>query len=50
MLGAFIRATKLISLESVLKAVGDYFKGKLAEKNMAAVKAAHERTVVQPLK
>ena len=50
MLGAFIRATKLISLESVLKAVGGYFKGKLAGKNMAAVKAAYERTVVQPLK
>lgn len=50
MLGAFIRATKLISLESVLKAVGSYFKGKLAEKNMAAVKAAHERTIVQPLR
>jgi len=50
MLGAFIRATKLISLESALKAVGNYFKGNLAEKNMAAVKAAYEQTIVQPLK
>lgn len=47
MLGALSKATGIVSLDSVLKAVGSYFKGKLAEKNVAAVKAAYERTVVQ---
>jgi 2-oxoacid:acceptor oxidoreductase gamma subunit (pyruvate/2-ketoisovalerate family) len=43
MLGALARATKVVSLNSVIKAVEGYFKGKLAEKNIAAVKAAYER-------
>lgn len=44
MLGAFAKATKLVSLDSIVKAVQGYFKNKLAEKNVAAVKAAYERT------
>jgi len=44
MLGAFAKATKLVSLNSVVKAIEGYFGKKLAEKNVAAVRAAYERT------
>ncbi|MEM2907642.1 MAG: pyruvate ferredoxin oxidoreductase subunit gamma [Candidatus Hadarchaeales archaeon] len=43
-LGALARATKLVSLDSLEKAVRGYFGDKLAEKNVAAVRAAYERT------
>jgi len=46
MLGAFAKATKLVSLNSVVKAIEGYFGEKLAEKNVAAVKAAYERTAM----
>jgi pyruvate ferredoxin oxidoreductase gamma subunit len=46
MLGAFARATKLVSLNSVVKVIEGYFGGKLAEKNVAAVKAAYEQTSI----
>jgi len=46
MLGAFAKATKLVSLNSVVKAIEGYFGEKLAEKNIAAVKAAYERTAM----
>lgn len=46
MLGAFARATKLVSLNSVVQVVEGYFGGKLAEKNVAAVKAAYEKTSI----
>jgi 2-oxoacid:acceptor oxidoreductase gamma subunit (pyruvate/2-ketoisovalerate family) len=46
MLGAFAKATGLVSLDSILKVVQDKFKGKLGEKNVAAVKAAYERAAV----
>ena len=46
MLGAFAKATKLVSLNSVVKAIESYFGSKLAEKNVAAVKAAYERTAI----
>jgi 2-oxoisovalerate ferredoxin oxidoreductase gamma subunit len=46
MLGAFARATKLVSLSSVVKVVDGYFGGKLAEKNVAAVEAAYEKTII----
>jgi len=46
MLGAFAKATKLVSLNSLIKAVEGYFGNKLAEKNVAAVKAAYERTSI----
>jgi len=46
MLGAFAKATKLVSLNSVVKAIEGYFGEKLAEKNAAAVRAAYERTAM----
>jgi 2-oxoisovalerate ferredoxin oxidoreductase gamma subunit len=46
MLGAFAKATKLVSLNSVVKVIEGYFGGKLAEKNVAAVKAAYEQTSI----
>jgi len=46
MLGALVRATKLVSLDSVVDAVAGHFKGGMAGKNAVAVKLAYERTVV----
>lgn len=46
MLGAFAKATGLVKLESLVKVVDGYFSGKLAEKNVAAMKAAYEQTRV----
>ncbi|MDI6819769.1 MAG: pyruvate ferredoxin oxidoreductase subunit gamma [Candidatus Hodarchaeaceae archaeon] len=48
-LGALAKATKLVSLNSIIKAVRNYFGDKLAEKNVAAVKAAYERTQLMKL-
>ncbi len=44
MLGAFVAATGLVSLDSVIAAISENFKSKpeIAEKNIAAVKAAYE--------
>lgn len=47
MLGALAKTTGVVSLDSVIKAVEKRFKGKLAEKNVTAAKAAHDRTVVK---
>jgi pyruvate ferredoxin oxidoreductase gamma subunit len=44
MLGAFAKATKLISLDSLLEAIGERFEGAVREKNMLAVKRAYEET------
>ena len=41
MLGAFVGATKLISLESLKRAILDTFKGKLGEKNAKAAEVAY---------
>jgi len=46
MLGAIARATGIVGLESVARAVKEYFPAKLADKNVNAVKAAYERTRV----
>jgi 2-oxoacid:acceptor oxidoreductase gamma subunit (pyruvate/2-ketoisovalerate family) len=46
MLGSLAKATGLVSLDSVEKVIKKYFKGKLAEKNIPAVRAAYERTVI----
>jgi len=46
MLGAFAKATGLIKLESLIKVIKGYFSGKLAEKNISAIKAAYDRTRV----
>jgi pyruvate ferredoxin oxidoreductase gamma subunit len=43
MLGAFAGATGVVSLESVKKAVGDRFEGRLKEKNVRAVEMAYEK-------
>ncbi len=42
MLGAFVAATGLVSLESLIKAVEENFEATIAEKNVAAVKKAHD--------
>lgn len=46
MLGAFARATKIVSLNTVVKVIEGYFGGNLAEKNVAAMKAAYEQTSI----
>ena len=47
MLGAFVKATKLVSLDSIIRVIEEHFKGKLAERNVATAKAAYERVVVR---
>lgn len=47
MLGALAKATEVVSLDSLVKSIERHFKGKLAEKNVAAIKAAYDRTVVK---
>jgi pyruvate ferredoxin oxidoreductase gamma subunit len=42
MLGAYVRATEEVSLDSVLRAVGGYFKGKAGERNQRAIRRAYE--------
>ncbi len=42
MLGAFVAATGLVSLESLIKAVEENFEGAIAEKNVIAVRKAYE--------
>lgn len=47
MLGAFVKATKILKLDSVLEAVKERFKGKIGERNINAVtRAYHETTIV----
>jgi pyruvate ferredoxin oxidoreductase gamma subunit len=43
MLGAFCKATKEVSLESINKAISERFKGDLGKKNLLAIKTAYER-------
>jgi len=45
MLGAFAKATGLISLDSTLEALSDIFRGGEGEKNLKAVEMAYEKTV-----
>jgi pyruvate ferredoxin oxidoreductase gamma subunit len=42
MIGALIGATKILSLESVIKAVRDRFGGEVAERNIRAIKRGFE--------
>lgn len=42
-LGAFVKATGEVSLESVLWAVREHFSGEIAEKNVKAIKMAYEQ-------
>jgi len=44
MLGAFAKATGLISLDSMLEALGEHFTGSSGEKNLKAVEMAYEET------
>ncbi len=43
MLGAFAKASKLVSVGSIKKVVGETFSGALAEKNVKAVQEAYDR-------
>ncbi len=42
MLGAFVGATKIVKLESVIKTIKERFPGELGEKNAEAVKKGYE--------
>lgn len=42
MLGAFVAATGIVKLESLIKAVEEAFSGEIAQKNVAAVKKAYD--------
>ena len=44
MLGAYVKATEMVNLESVLKVIRSYFKERVAERNVAAVRAAYEKS------
>ena len=46
MLGAFAKATKLISLKSLIEAIGERFEGAIRDKNIEAIKRAYEETRV----
>ena len=46
MLGAFLKATGILKLDSVLEAVKERFKGKAGEKNVEAVTRAYKETVL----
>jgi 2-oxoacid:acceptor oxidoreductase gamma subunit (pyruvate/2-ketoisovalerate family) len=47
MLGAFSKATKLVSLESVKRVILEEWKGELAELNAKAAELAFEKTIVK---
>ena len=47
MLGAFARATGWVEVNSVISALGEYFKGKLLEQNIRAVKRGYEETEIR---
>lgn len=44
MLGAFAKATNLVSLKNLLESVKERFEGELRKKNVLAVKRAYEET------
>jgi len=46
MLGAFAKATDLISLENLVVSIKERFEGELKKKNVLAVKRAYKETVV----
>ena len=46
MLGAIAKATGIVTLDSVKKALEDYFKDELLEKNRQAVEEAYRRVVL----
>jgi pyruvate ferredoxin oxidoreductase gamma subunit len=42
LLGALTALTDVIQLESVIKAIEDKFSGEVAQRNIAAARAAHD--------
>lgn len=44
MLGAFAKATRLVTLESLIEAIGERFSGTVKDKNVQAIKRAYEET------
>jgi pyruvate ferredoxin oxidoreductase gamma subunit len=46
MLGAFAKATKLVTLKSLIEAVEERFEGAMRDKNVQAIKRAYEETKV----
>jgi len=44
MLGAFAKATGLVTLESLVEAISERFSGSVKEKNIHAIKRAYEET------
>lgn len=44
-LGAFSRATRIVSIDNVTKAIREYFGGKIGEINAEAAREAYEKTV-----
>ena len=48
MLGAVIKATEAVKLESIFEPIRRRF-GRLAEKNIAALKRAYQETVIEEL-
>lgn len=47
MVGAFVRATELVKLESVVGVIRGIFKKTLAEKNIKAIRLAYEETRIR---
>lgn len=46
MLGAFAKATRVVSLESILEVIRERFSGELAEKNVKAIQRAYDEMKV----
>ncbi len=45
MLGALVKATNIVGIDSVLKAIKNYFGGKIGEINASASKQAYDETI-----
>jgi pyruvate ferredoxin oxidoreductase gamma subunit len=45
MLGAIVRATEVVKLDSLLKVVNERFSGKIGEMNIELVKEAYQEAV-----
>jgi len=47
MLGAFARTTGWVSIDSILKSLGEYFSGDILEKNLKCVRRGYEEASVK---
>ena len=45
MLGALVKATKIVNLDSILQVIGKAFRKEVAEKNVQAVRRAYQEVV-----